>query len=315
MCIIPRSEEEIAAIPDFQDVVVRGGRYSMLYVVLGLPPRCHRCKVRGHLAYQCVACRYCGSGSHTSEEHSVENARRREFSAVVEGTQGIRDFETEEGEMEERGQVEEQLVNASQPGPVTQLINDMSEEEREGDGKEEDKEGSGGEGEIKVTEETEGSGWGVGWGGVGGWGVGGWGVGGWGGGGVESESEGSGEGEDEMSQKEGKEGERDGKGDGEGIGMVSGEGERGKEGKEGWEEVKGKRSWRRRVAGKDDRSCSRSSSGGRGGKRACSRSPLSDRSRGGGMGKRERRAGSLSLDREASCSLPPEERGKGKGRG
>ena len=87
------------------DVVVRGRRYSMLYVILGLPPRCHRCKMRGHLAYQCVACRYCGSGSHTSEEHSVENARRREFSAVVEGTQGIRDFEMEEGGMEERGQV------------------------------------------------------------------------------------------------------------------------------------------------------------------------------------------------------------------
>ena len=88
MCIIPRSEEEIAAIPDFQDVEVRGRRYSMLSVVLGLPPRCHRCKVRGHLAYQCVACRYCGSDSHTSEDHSVENARRREFSAVVEGLRG-----------------------------------------------------------------------------------------------------------------------------------------------------------------------------------------------------------------------------------
>ena len=145
VCIVPRSEEEIDVIPDFQDVEVRGRRYCMLSVVLGLPHRCHRCKVRGHLAYQCVACCYCVSGSHTSEEHSVENARRREFSAVVEGTQGIQDFETEDGEMEERGQVEEQLVNASQPRPVTQLINDMSEEEREGDGKEEDKD-SGGEG-------------------------------------------------------------------------------------------------------------------------------------------------------------------------
>ena len=65
---------------------------------------------------------------------------------MVEGTQGIRDFEMEEGGMEERGQVEEQLVNASQLGPVTQLINDMSEEERERDGKEEDKEDSGGRG-------------------------------------------------------------------------------------------------------------------------------------------------------------------------
>ena len=31
------------------------------------------------------------------------------------------------------------------------------------------------------------------------------------------------------------------------------------------------------------------------------------------MGKRERRAGSLSLDQAASCSHPPEKRGKGKG--
>ena len=37
-------------------------------------------------------------------------------------------------------------MNASQLGPVTQLINDMSKEERERDGKEEDKEDSGGRG-------------------------------------------------------------------------------------------------------------------------------------------------------------------------
>ena len=75
---------------------------------------------------------------------------------MVEGTQGIRDFETEEGEMEERGQVEEQLVNASQLGAVTQLINDMSEEKREGDGKEEVKE------EESGSEASEGSGEGEG---------------------------------------------------------------------------------------------------------------------------------------------------------
>ena len=66
-------------------------------VVLGLPPQCHRCKVRGHLAYQYVACYYCGSGSHTSEEHSVENARRRGVSEVVVGTRrDEREFAVEE---------------------------------------------------------------------------------------------------------------------------------------------------------------------------------------------------------------------------
>ena len=92
VCIVPKCEEEIAVIPDFQDVEVRGRRYSMLSVLLGLPLRCHRCKVRGHLAYPCVACHYCGNGSHTSEEHSIENAMRRQFSAVVGATQGTQEF-------------------------------------------------------------------------------------------------------------------------------------------------------------------------------------------------------------------------------
>ena len=52
--------------------------------------------------------------------------------------------------MEERGQVAEHLVNASPPGPIMQLIQDMSEEEGEEDRKEEDMEGNEGEGEIRI---------------------------------------------------------------------------------------------------------------------------------------------------------------------
>ena len=97
--------------------------YTMLSVVLGLPPRCHRCKVRGHLAYQCVACRYCGSGSHTSEEHSIENAKRRSFREVVGGTQQQYECDMEDESAEVRGEVEN-LVNDSEPGPLTQMLQD-----------------------------------------------------------------------------------------------------------------------------------------------------------------------------------------------
>ena len=72
VCIVPRNEEEVSAIPDFQDVNIRGRTYS--------------CKVRGHLARNCVACRYCGSMQHTSVEHSADNARCRTFTEVAGGT-------------------------------------------------------------------------------------------------------------------------------------------------------------------------------------------------------------------------------------
>ena len=61
VCLVPEDEEVVKDIADFQDVEIRGKIYSMSAVVLGLPPRCHRCKIRGHKAYQCTACRYCGS--------------------------------------------------------------------------------------------------------------------------------------------------------------------------------------------------------------------------------------------------------------
>ena len=121
--MIPKKDEIVENIPDFQDVEIRGRMYTMLSVVLGLPPRCHRCKVRGHLAYQCVACRYCGSGSHTSEEHSIENAKRRSFREVVGGTKQQYECDMEDESAEFRGEVEN-LVNDSEPGPLTQMLQD-----------------------------------------------------------------------------------------------------------------------------------------------------------------------------------------------
>ena len=129
VCIVARNEEEVSAIPDFQDVNIRGRTYSMLSVVLGLPPRCHRCKVRGHLARNCVACRYCGSAGHTSEEHSAQNARRRTFTEVAGGNRGTQDYEVEDGSMEEGQETPlQQPVIDSQPGPMTQLLQDSQGE-------------------------------------------------------------------------------------------------------------------------------------------------------------------------------------------
>ena len=104
----------------------------MLSVILGLPPRCHRCKVRGHLAYQSVACRYCGSGSHTSEEHSVQNAKRRSFRDVVGVTQPQHEYDMEDESAEVMAEVEN-LVDASEPGPLTQMFQD-SQGTGEGEG-------------------------------------------------------------------------------------------------------------------------------------------------------------------------------------
>ena len=131
VCIVQRNEEEVSAIPDFQDVNIRGRTYSMLSVVLGLPPRCHRCKVRGHLARNCVACRYCGSAGHTSEEHSVHNARRRTFTEVAGGNRGTQEYEVEEGSMDEGQETPLQQPDIDcQPGPMTQLL---QESQGEGD--------------------------------------------------------------------------------------------------------------------------------------------------------------------------------------
>ena len=116
VCIIPPSEEVESAIPEIRDEKVRGRTYMILSVVLGMPPRCHVCRVRGHKRKECTACRYCGSTLHTTTEHSVSNARRKGWNEVAGATQ-VTDFVMEE----ELKSKEENQGNSSQPGPLTQM--------------------------------------------------------------------------------------------------------------------------------------------------------------------------------------------------
>ena len=99
VCIIPPSEQIVSANPDFRDVKFRGRTYTILSVVLGMPPRCYVCRVRGHKRKECTACRYCGSTLHTTTEHSVNNARRKGWSEVAGATR-VTDFVMEEEEQE-----------------------------------------------------------------------------------------------------------------------------------------------------------------------------------------------------------------------
>ena len=256
VCLVPEDEEVVKDIADFQDVEIRGKIYSMSAVVLGLPPRCHRCKIRGHIAYQCTACSYCGSDTHTFEEHSAENARRRGFAEVLKGT-NMAEFEMEEegnGQGNERGH---QVID-TQPGPLTQMLRD--EESQDEGGEKEVNKGEAAEGEKKGEHGKErayrGVSRGRGFGKVGGirggdeWGRGIWGRG---------------------------EGGRRGRE--RGLGRGRGEG--------GRRTRVRRRKKRYDSIGEDGMSRSRSSSGERSGKRAHTLRPSPSRLQGGGMGERK----------------------------
>lgn len=43
--------------------------FDLQLIVIGLKPRCHKCKERGRLARDCVACTHCGSLDHRTIEH------------------------------------------------------------------------------------------------------------------------------------------------------------------------------------------------------------------------------------------------------
>ena len=169
--IATEREDVVSTIPDFMDVTVRNRAYSILCTVIGLLPRCHSCKVRGHMKYECTACRLCGSRDHSSEGHSVQNARKRSFNEVVGGVTRVDEYEVEDevsvakkclvkdsqretltqllevsdGEQVEKGGEDElgeqrevsgdQLVSASQPGLLTQMALEV-ESEYKGKGKE-----------------------------------------------------------------------------------------------------------------------------------------------------------------------------------
>ena len=113
--------------------------YSMYSVVLGLPPQCHRCKARAHLAYQYVACYYFGSDSLTSEEHSSENARRGFSDEVVGTRRNERQFAMEEEINREVGvevSVTEHHIGNTQPEILMQILQESQWDSGEGKGKE-----------------------------------------------------------------------------------------------------------------------------------------------------------------------------------
>ena len=148
---VPEEEEVVKDIADFQDVEIRGKIYSMSAVLLGLPPRSHRCKIRGHKVYQGTACRYSGSGTHTSKEHSVENARWRGFAEVLQGT-NMAEFEMDEEGKDQGNEREHQIID-TQPGPITQML--RHEESQDGGGEMVKSKGEATEGEKRRAQKRK----------------------------------------------------------------------------------------------------------------------------------------------------------------
>ena len=64
------SEEKLMDIPDTIKFDLDGEPIELSFTVFGIPPRCHRCGVRGHVRSECTTrCQECGSGEHPTERH------------------------------------------------------------------------------------------------------------------------------------------------------------------------------------------------------------------------------------------------------
>ena len=65
-----KSEENFLELPDEVKVNVEGEEITLSLVAFGVPPRCHRCKIRGHVKADCTTrCARCGSGDHMTADH------------------------------------------------------------------------------------------------------------------------------------------------------------------------------------------------------------------------------------------------------
>ena len=69
------SEESFLDLPDEATITIEGEEVTLSFVAFGVPPRCHRCKLRGHVRANCTTrCSHCGSGDHLSEDHPQREA-------------------------------------------------------------------------------------------------------------------------------------------------------------------------------------------------------------------------------------------------
>ena len=65
-----KSEDAFLGLPDEVKVNIEGEEITLSLVAFGLPPKCHRCKTRGHVKANCTTrCAQCGSGDHMTEDH------------------------------------------------------------------------------------------------------------------------------------------------------------------------------------------------------------------------------------------------------
>ena len=102
---------DIEEIPDFMDISTMGRTFTVRLMVKGLLPRCHNCRVRGHLQRECTACSRCKSNDHATADHPRD--ARESFASKLRQPERQVDFvDGEEEEMDDISQA------SGQPAPV-----------------------------------------------------------------------------------------------------------------------------------------------------------------------------------------------------
>ena len=88
-----------------------GRTFTVRLMVKGLLPRCHNCRVRGHLQQECTACSRCKSNDHATADHPRD--ARESFASKLRQPERQVDFV--DGEEEEMDDISQAL---GQPAPV-----------------------------------------------------------------------------------------------------------------------------------------------------------------------------------------------------
>ena len=81
---------DIEEIPDFMDISTMGRTFTVRLMVKGLLPRCHNCRVRGHLQRECAACSRCKSNDHATADHPRD--ARESFASKLRQSERQVDF-------------------------------------------------------------------------------------------------------------------------------------------------------------------------------------------------------------------------------